>query len=370
MSGGEGEKGSRLLADRFRHLTGRPPEGQWCAPGRVNLIGEHTDYNGGLALPFAIDRHIAVAVGRRSDRLVRCWSAGGFGDAMADLDDLAPGSLVPWARYPIGVLWAFLRLGGLDLPGVDLVVESTLPAGAGLSSSAALEAAVAMAMNDLCQAGLDRLRLAQLCHAAETDFVGAPVGMLDQLAVLLAEAGHGLLIDFGSMAVEPLPLSIGPLVVVDTGIRHHTADGLYQSRRRACQQAASQLGLTDLGAATRADVEDRLTGELQQRARHVVTENGRVREAARRLPAGLGIGDLLSASHASLRDDFQVSCPELDAVVEVALAAGALGARMTGAGFGGCAIVLGLEAETLADALHGRLSVFSVVPAEGAHRLG
>jgi galactokinase len=414
---------SARLADRFRQLTGKSPDGMWQAPGRVNLIGEHTDYNGGFALPFAIDRRTTVAVGRRADRLVRCFSTAPeaapgaapetapapaspsaesrrnaptsphaapatapagttaaptdeFADAATDLDSLSPAALPTWARYPVGVLWAGQHLG-IDIPGLDIFIESTVPVGRGLSSSAALEAAVAVALNDLCHAGLDRRQLAQLCHRAETDFVGAPVGMLDPLAVLCGHRGHGLLIDFGTLAMESIPLAIGPLVVVDTHLRHANADGAYASRRRQCRHAAQRLGVADLGDATPDAIETQLDGDLRRRARHVVGENERVLEAARRLrtPTAAGIGDLLTASHASLRDDFQVSCPELDAVVEAALAAGARGARMTGAGFGGCAIVLGLATDKLAAALQPRFeeerqpTVFEVEASDGAGRV-
>jgi galactokinase len=363
------------LAERFRRLTGHPPEGLWRAPGRVNLIGEHTDYNAGLALPFAIDRHTTVALRRRSDRRARCYSTPELGEAEADLDRLHAHELAPWARYPIGVLWALEHLGGADIPGVDIVIESTVPSGAGLSSSAALAAAVAVALNDLCHFGLDRVQLAKHCHAAESGFVGAPVGMLDQLAVLCTQRGHGLLIDFRTLELVSLPLAIGPLVVVDTLVRHRNADGAYASRRRSCEDAAARLGVTELRDATVEAVAAGLDGELQRRARHVVTENARVLETARRLRAGTDIGDLLTESHASLRDDFQVSCPELDAVVNTALAHGASGARLTGAGLGGCAIVLGVDAARLAAALSERFrgavqpTVFAVTASEGAAQL-
>jgi galactokinase len=365
------------LADRFYQLTGKRPHGLWQAPGRVNLIGEHTDYNEGLALPFAIDRRLTVAVRRRRDRQVRCFSTGEPAIGAADLDDLRPGSLARWARYPVGVLWALQRVARADVPGVDLVVDSTVASGAGLSSSAALEAAVAVAVNDLGDLDLDRRRLADVCHAAESDFVGAPVGMMDPLAVLFGEAGRGLLIDFRSQVIESLPLGMGPLVVVDTHVRHETTGGAYAARRRRCREAADRLGLPALRDATADQVAADLDGELQRRARHVVSEDQRVLEAARRLRSGAAIGELLTASHVSLRDDFDVSCPELDAVVEAALDAGALGARLTGAGFGGCAIVLGLDAGSVTEALGRRFrgpgrrvpTAFAVVASDGAGRV-
>jgi len=366
------------VADRFHDVTGQPADGVWRAPGRVNLIGEHTDYNAGLALPFAIDRATAVAVRRRADRRMRCWSSHDHRPADVDLDAIDRAALPPWARYPVGVLWSFAR-AGLVVPGVDILVESTVPVGSGLSSSAALEAAVAVAVDDLNAMGLDRRRLVDLCHAAETDFVGAPVGMLDQFAVLYGRADHGLLLDFRffEASVEEIPLRIGPLVVVDTRVRHSNAEGAYAARRRSCRAAALALGVAHLRDATPAEVAARLDGELRRRARHVVSENERVVSAAGRLRAGEGIGDLMFASHASLRDDFEVSCPELDAVVETAAGLGAAGARLTGAGFGGSAIVLGLSAADLEDGLAQSFSrrglahpdVFAVAPSPGAGRL-
>jgi len=367
------------LADRFEVLTGRAPEGLWQAPGRVNLIGEHTDYNAGFALPFAIDRRTVVALRRRPDRRVRCWSSHndtGASPVEVSLDALPPReAIAPWARYPIGVLWA-LSQAGIRPPGVDLVVDSNLPVGAGLSSSAAREAAVAVAVDDACDLGLRWRALAEVCHTAESDFVGAPVGRLDQVAVLCGRRDHGLMIDFRSLDVDHLLLGPGPIVVVDTQVRHRNADGAYAVRRRACQQAAVLLGVSFLRDATLEMVET-LDGELRRRARHVVSENERVLEVARRLRSGDAMGDLLYQSHASLRDDFEVSCPELDAVVEAARQAGATGARLTGAGFGGCAIVLGVEVsalgEVLTDEFRGRglrpPTAFAVRASDGAGRL-
>jgi galactokinase len=369
-------QGAARLAGRFRRLSGRSPDGVWRAPGRVNLIGEHTDYNAGFALPFAIDHQTLVAVGRRSDRQVRCWSAQDDATAEANLEALDRDSARGWARYPVGVFWA-LDQAGVDLPGADILVDSAVPVGRGLSSSAALLAAVAVALDELTGTGFDRYELARLCHTAETRFVGAPVGMLDQFAVLCARADHGLLIDFRSQRMEAVPLAIGPLVVVDTRVRHSNADNGYAARRRSCEQAAFELGVTDLRDATQPDVERRLDGDLRRRARHVVSENERVLAAAGRLGAGEEIGDLLYASHASLRDDFEVSCAELDAVVECSRQCGASGARLTGAGFGGSAIVRGIEAGELTAALEREFRdkglrppiTFPVIPSGGAERV-
>ncbi|MDQ2727486.1 MAG: galactokinase [Actinomycetota bacterium] len=367
------------VADSFRSIVGHPPDGVWQAPGRVNLIGEHTDYCGGFAITFAIDRQTQVAGGRRDDRRVRAWSTSTPDDdpVVADLDALAPGPGTSWARYPFGVLWA-LGAEGVDVGGLDLVVDSTVPIGGGLSSSAALEAAVAIAVDDLADSQLGSLRLATLCHRAESDYVGAPTGLLDQLAILGATAGHGQLIDFRSLDVHHLPLALGPLTVIDTGVRHRNTDGAYANRRRSCEEAAAALGVPQLRDADEDLVARHLSGVLARRARHVVTEDTRVLETARRLGAGEDIGDLLDASHASLRDDFEVSCDELDTAVAAARSAGARGARMTGAGFGGSCIAVGVAADDV-DAVvtpaferagHGtKPSTFAVKPSPGAGRL-
>jgi len=365
--------------DRFRQHFGRAPEGLWQAPGRVNLIGEHTDYNAGLALPFAIDRQVVVAAARREDGRLRCSSAEGVGEVQAERGPLFPSVDWGWGAYPLGVVWAF-REAGVDAGGFDLAVSSTVPVGRGLSSSAALTAAVALAVNELAGAGADRAALAALCHRAESEFVGVPAGMLDQLAVLGGRAGHALLVDFDDLATTPIPLALGPLVVVDSGVPRWVGATAYAERRRQCEQAASILGVADLRRADLDAVEGRLDGVLRARARHVVTENSRVLEAVARLRMGRRIGDLLWASHASLRDDYQVSCPELDAIVEAAAEAGADGARLTGAGFGGCAVVVGVSAAAVADAVGRRWSmafrgrtlptVFTVAAADGGGRVG
>ncbi len=358
-------------ADRFRTWTGRDPEGVWQAPGRVNLIGDHTDYNGGLALPFAIGRRTVAAVGRRADRRWRVRSEQ-RPDAPADVDlaDLRPRSAGGWERYVLGVAWA-LHEAGADVPGADILVDSDLPLGGGLASSASLVVAVTVAAVELSGAVLDLDGLVGIAHRAEAGYVGAPTGTLDQRAVLLARAGYGLLIDFRSGTADPVPLAAAePLVVVDTGVRHDHASGGYGERRRECAAAASALGLPDLRDATPAMVDERLSGHLAARARHVLTENERVAEAARRLLAGSSVGQLLTASHHSLRDDFAVSCPELDAVVEAALAAGADGARMTGGGWGGAVVVSGLPADDAVQCLGGRgEGVLAVQPGGPAGRV-
>jgi galactokinase len=345
----------------------------------VNLIGEHTDYNFGLALPFAIDRETVVAARRRTDNLVRALSCTLERQATATLDDIAgkaPSYFEPWARFPFGVIWAIARAGAV-LPGLDIVIASDVPIGAGLSSSAALSIAVAIAVNDIAAVGLSRAEIATIGQQAESEVAGLPCGLMDQLAVLEGHAGAAVLIDFLSLETEPVPVGRGPLVVINTKVEHANAAGAYADRRNACEKAARELGLPSLRHATLELVEDKLHGELRKRARHVVTENGRVVEATARLRGGQPIGDLLVGSHTSLRYDYEVSCPELDLAVDVALSNGADGARLTGAGFGGSAISVGAAAEDLATPMSEAFEragfmqpeVFAVAPTEGAGRL-
>ncbi len=292
------------------------------APGRVNLIGEHTDYNGGLALPFALDRSTTATITVRDDDVVHIASSQIDEPWQGGLDDL--GTATGWAAYAAGVLWA-LREDRWDVPGLDIEIDSTVPLGAGLSSSAALEVSVAVAVAGLLGRDLTRalrLRLVDLCVRAETEVAGAPTGGLDQMASLLCRPDHALLIDFshGSSRDVPLPLAGAGLVllVIDTRVHHSHAEGGYADRR-----AESERG-------------------DPRRLRHVRTENARVRDAVAALERGDwdALGRLMTASHVSLRDDYEVSSAELDAAVDAALAAGALGARMTGGGFGGSAIAL------------------------------
>ncbi|MBM9459017.1 galactokinase [Nocardioides sp. zg-536] len=318
------------------------------APGRVNLIGEHTDYNGGLCLPVAVPLSTTVTVGGREDDHVNIISdaAGTWTGTHADV---ASGQVPGWARYVAGVLHELTRAGH-RLPGLDLSITSSLPLGGGLSSSAALECAVALAVTQLVatddQDGADgsdwldearRRQIAELCRRAETQYVGAPTGGMDQLASMLAREEHALLIDFAEPAnprTRPVPLPLGEagleLLVTDTGVRHALADGDggYAQRRDECTRAAADPDSTD--------------PVLRARSRHVHSENDRVRAAVAAIEARdwIRLGALLTASHHSLRDDFEVSCAELDAAVDAALAAGALGARLTGGGFGGCTVAL------------------------------
>ncbi|MEU5843716.1 galactokinase [Rhodococcus sp. NPDC047139] len=319
---------------------GSEPEGCWCAPGRVNLIGEHVDYAGGLCLPIALPQVTAVALRRRADHRLRVRSAG-FEAADLDLRDRRVDG---WAAYVAGVIWALEPPG---FTGADVVVASEVPVGAGLSSSAALETAVAVAIAELSGLPLDddgRERLAVACVRAENDYAGAPTGGLDQRIALHGRAGHALLLDFADHSSEHIPFDAGAqgltVLVVDTGTGHRLADGQYGHRRSEVEEATQLLGVGTLREATSAGAIGDPT--LRRRARHVIGEIARVREAAEFLRAGRirDLGPLLDASHRSLRDDFEVSCLELDTAVDAAVAAGGLGARMVGGGFGGSAIVL------------------------------
>jgi galactokinase len=371
----------------FRERTGRDPEGVWAAPGRVNLIGEHTDYNDGFVLPAAIDRLVLVAAGRRAGGRLRLWSLQAEPPADLELAGIGPGKVGGWAAYPAGVAWA-LGQAGVELGGADLVVDGDVPAGSGLSSSAALECATATALADLGGAGLDRAALAGLARRAENEVVGVPSGVMDQMVSMLGRAGHALFLDTRSLGTEQVPLPLEAaglcLVVIDTRAGHRLVDGAYADRRAACQAAAAVLGVPALRDATPALLEQHATALGDpglRRARHVVTENARVLAAVELLRAGDldRLGPLLAASHASLRDDYEVSSPELDTAVEVAVAAGAVGARMTGAGFGGSAIALvetalaGRVADRARDAFaaagFGPPQVTTVVPSDGARRL-
>jgi galactokinase len=375
------------VAAAFRERTGRDPEGVWAAPGRVNLIGEHTDYNDGFVLPAAIDRLVLVAAGRRGDGRLRLWSLQAEPPADLELAGVGPGKVGGWAAYPAGVAWA-LGQAGVELGGADLVVDGDVPAGSGLSSSAALECATATALADLGGAGLDRAALAGLARRAENEVVGVPSGVMDQMVSMLGRAGHALFLDTRSLGTEQVPLPLEAaglcLVVIDTRAGHRLVDGAYADRRAACEAAAAVLGVPALRDATVEQVEaaaEALGEEGLRRARHVVTENARVLEAVRLLRAGDldRLGPLLAASHASLRDDYEVSSPELDTAVEAAGAAGAVGARMTGAGFGGSALALARAdlvgrideqvQAAFATAGFGPPAVAAVVPSDGARRL-
>ena len=338
---------AQRVAGRFRDWHGSAPEGVWHAPGRVNLIGEHTDYNSGWVLPFALDRGVVVAAARREDGLLDLRSAqAGPGRATVPLAGLRPGGVTGWAAYPAGVAWA-MREAGHPVGGATLVIDSDLPQGAGLSSSAAIECAVAIALAELYQVRVPRTGLVRLARRAENEMVGVPSGIMDQSASLLGEPGHALLLDCRSGETTPVPFDPAAaglaLLVVDTGARHALTDGRYALRRQECERAARALGvpsLRDVADPARASA----IGDpvLARRARHVISDDCRVRAAADLLGAHdlAGLGPLLHASHASLRDDFEISWPRADVAAEAAERAGAPGARMVGGGFGGSVIAL------------------------------
>ncbi|QTD99026.1 galactokinase [Streptomyces cyanogenus] len=385
--------GAQQVAERFAELYGAEPEGVWAAPGRVNLIGEHTDYNDGFVMPFALPHQAIAAVSRRTDGILRLHSAdidgGGAQVTELRLDALAPETDREWTAYPAGVVWA-LREAGHAVTGADIHLASTVPTGAGLSSSAALEVVVALALNDLYELGLQRWRLARLCQRAENVYVGAPTGIMDQTASACCEPGHALFLDTRDLSQQQIPFDLAAeglrLLVVDTQVKHAHSGGEYGKRRAGCEKGAALLGVDALrdipydgldAALARLGDEE----EVVRLVRHVVTEDERVERIVALLRAGdtRAIGPVLTAGHASLRDDFRISCPELDLVVDTALAHGALGARMTGGGFGGSAIVLteATEVDTLTKTIEEAFAaaafkaprLFEAVPSAGAHRL-
>ena len=348
------DEGSPTTAAAFADRFGHSPEGVWSAPGRVNLIGEHTDYNDGLVLPIALPQRTWAACSRRDDDTVRVHSTSLDETLEVPLGEITAGSPSGWTDYVVGVLWA-LREDGHRVGGLDAVVDSSVPVGAGLSSSAALECAVGAAASDLF--GLDllasddaRRSLVAACMRAENDVAGAATGGMDQSAALLARAGHALFLDCRTWQAEHIPFDLTghglTLLVTDTRAAHTLTDGQYETRRRSSERAAQALGLSSLRDVDPADLGralDRLEDpELAARARHVVTEIDRVRATVAALQEGDfgAVGALFDESHRSLRDDYEVSCPELDVAVEAARDAGALGARMTGGGFGGSSIAL------------------------------
>jgi len=318
------------------------------APGRVNLIGEHTDYNQGLVLPVALPHATYAALRPREDSLVRVDSLDLEESWSGDLDAVGPGTVEGFAAYAVGTLWA-LRESGYAVPGCDLVVHGTVPVGAGLSSSAALECSVAVGACAAVGVALDRAardRIIAACIRAETEIAGAPTGGMDQTVAMLADAGAALLIDFESGRSESVPLELDAaglaLLVTDTRVQHALVDGGYAERRADCEAAAAELGVPSLRQASPDAVAAIADDRQRRRARHVVTEIDRVRQVVAALDAGAWgeLGPILAASHASMRDDFEISCPELDLAVDTAVAAGAIGSRMTGGGFGGSSVAL------------------------------
>jgi galactokinase len=409
------------LADAFRARAGRDPQGVWFAPGRVNLIGEHTDYADGFVLPVAIDRGVLVAAAARDDGRLRCWSLQEPDAADLRLEEIGPGKVEGWAAYPAGVAWVLAeaaagggpaagaqppargdgpapgaeppeagRKAPAPLRGADLVVDGDVPAGAGLSSSAALECATALALAELSGAlgALGPVELAGVARRAEVEVVGMPCGVMDQMVSMLGQPGHALFLDTRTRATEQLPLGLEAaglrLLVIDTRAKHRLVEGAYAERRASVEAAARILGLPSLRDATPELVEASaadLGDPGRRRARHVVSENARVLETVELLRRGAldRLGPLLEASHASLRDDLEVSCPELDTAVSAAVSSGALGARMTGGGFGGSALALvpGALVDRVSTAVLAAFEVAGFRPPEilpvlvsgGAHRL-
>ncbi len=345
------------LISRFERRFGHRPAFLARAPGRVNLIGEHTDYNDGFVLPMAINREVAVVGAPRDDRRIRLYALNFDDEADFALDQLQRGEPADWSDYPRGVAWA-LQEAGFDLVGFDGVLYGNVPIGSGLSSSAAIEMAVFMAFA-ACQpalAGLDRVRAAKLAQRAENAFVGVNCGIMDQFVSALGQAGHALFIDCRSLDYAPVPMPVGTaVVVVDTAAPRSLAASAYNERRAQCEAAARLLGvpaLRDLSPEIFAQRRAALPALVAQRAEHVIYENRRVLDAVAALRAGdvATFGRLMNESHDSLRDLYEVSSAELDAVVEIARGvSGVYGARMTGAGFGGCAIAL--AEQTAVDAL-------------------
>ncbi|MFA1549033.1 galactokinase [Actinomadura chokoriensis] len=377
------------MTDGFTEAFGRAPDGVWHAPGRVNLIGEHTDYNDGFVLPFALSRGVSVAAARRDDGVIEVRSRQAAGAVSAPVDGppvVSEGwpAERAWAAYPVGVA-RVLREHGTG--GASLLIDSDLPQGAGLSSSAALECATALALCDLHDVEIDRPALARLAQRAENEQAGMPCGLMDQSASLLCTAGHALMLDCRSGLSSQVPFDPAArdltVLVVDTRASHALTGGEYGRRRAECEEAAALLGVDAL-----RDVKD-LAGALgtlrdpvlRRRVQHVVTENHRVEAAVGLLRAGAlpELGAMLNASHLSLRDQFEVSWPEADTTVDAALLAGARGGRMVGGGFGGSVIVLtpASRAETVREAITAAYAerdwtppgFLEAVPSRGARRV-
>jgi galactokinase len=333
------------IARGFEELYGRTPDVIAEAPGRVNLIGEHIDYSEGFVLPFAIADRAHAAIAARTDGLVRIASHQRKEQLFSiDISDVKPGSKGDWEKYVLGVIWS---LGVTS--GVDILIDGTVPSGAGLSSSAALECSVAVGLNLLFGLNQSNQDLARATQKAENEYVGMPCGIMDQSVSLMGQAGAALLLDCRDLSTESIPFNVAnaglELLIIDTQAHHALVDGGYAERRAACESAAAKLGIPSmrhLTYETLMEHREKLSDIEFIRARHAVTEIARVLDAVKALRSSdfIALGKLINASHFSLRDDYAVSCPELDAAVDASLAAGALGARMVGGGFGGSAIAL------------------------------
>ena len=351
------------------------------APGRVNLIGEHIDYSQGFVLPFAISSRAIAQFRRRDDQIIRIRSKQQSDDLISSsISELAPGSQGGWEHYVLGVIWAL----GIN-NGVDIEIDSEVPLGAGLSSSAALECAVALGLNEMFSLGLDKKELALLTQRAENEYVGVPCGIMDQSVSLMAEAGSALLLDCRDLSTTLIPFDLGAsgleLLIIDTQVHHVLVDGEYAKRRQTCESVCSKLhvsSLRDLEISALVAKKELLSDEEFKRAHHAVSEMARTLEAVAVLKRKdfVALGALITQSHISLRDDYEVSCPELNCAVNTALAYGALGARMVGGGFGGSAIALAEQSQI--DAIKSAIEdafksaqfaeprFFTSLPSEGA----
>jgi galactokinase len=333
------------ISHEFHTLFGHLPEVTSEAPGRVNLIGEHIDYSEGFVLPFAIANRTHAAISRSTDGLVRISSHQRRNNIFSiSISDVKPGSKGDWEKYVLGVIWS---LGVTE--GLNILVDGNVPAGAGLSSSAALECAVAVGLNALLGLGLSDKELARATQRAENDYVGMPCGIMDQSVSIMGKAGSALLLDCRDLSTESIPFNVADagleLLIIDTQAHHALVDGGYAERRASCESAAAKLGVNSMRDLTMEQLlagKDKLSEVEFIRARHAVTEISRVLATVEALKSGefKEVGALINQSHNSLRDDYAVSCPELDVAVEAARSAGALGSRMVGGGFGGSAIAL------------------------------
>ncbi len=375
-------------AANFAAKYGYEASGVWSAPGRVNLIGEHTDYNEGFVLPFAINRRTYAAVSLRGDSKVRVSSTFSSEVVEVELSAINAQNVSGWSAYPLGVVWAVHEKTSSWGSGLDIFIDSDVPVGAGLSSSAAIECAVAVAVNELWNTNLGRRDLARIGQRAENAIVGAPTGIMDQSASMLGELDHAVFLDCRDLTAKSVPLGFAEagleILIIDTQVEHRHSEGGYASRRASCELGAATMGVKALRDLTIADLDrahELLDDVTFRRVRHIVTENQRVLDTVAKLEAEgpRAIGDLLYGSHASMRDDFEISIDELDTAVETALRHGAVGARMTGGGFGGAAIALTpveiISEVTLAvraefEVLgYGEPNIFAVSAAPGAVRV-
>jgi len=344
------------IEEKFLEAFGEEPDIVAAAPGRVNLIGEHIDYSEGFVLPFAIKDRTLVAVRKRDDSTVRIASVQRRNKiAVVDIKDVKPGLKGEWERYALGVLWSMGVTSGLDL-----IIDGNVPLGAGLSSSAALECSVATAINHLFDLGFSLEELARLTQKAENQYVGVPCGIMDQSVSLMATQGFALLLDCRDLSTRNIPFDVAShnleLLIIDTQAHHALTDGGYAERRASCESVAVKLGVKSMRELTLNQLDserEQLSDTEYLRARHAVSEMTRVLDCVEALALGdfVRVGQLLNQSHASLRDDYTVSCPELNTAVDASIAAGALGSRMVGGGFGGSAIAL-IEVSKTAQTIH------------------